>query len=176
MLHRVRLRLTTLMAALVLLLVAGVAIAGPFEDAEAARDRGDYVPRDLDAAQMWFKRAAGNPAADQGTRDDPNYNGNLITRIGRGFGPLEYLKLAGNLHMLAVHRYGEGFTDKYVSERRAMLLEAIKKSMNGTCNIDVPTKKYGKFCDRLQTDDAADRRYMEWIRCIQAADRTCNGP
>src|SRR5713101_8217961 len=100
MLHHVRLRLRTLLAVLLHLVVAGAAVAGPFEDAEAARNRGDYstaiqtyrsladqdraaaqlmlgvmyvkaqgVPQDLDAAQMWFKRAASNPAADQATRD-----------------------------------------------------------------------------------------------------------
>lgn len=78
--------------------------------------------------------------------------------------------------MLSVHRYGGGFTDEAVTERRVLVLEAIKKSMNWTCNIGVPLTKYGKFCDRLEADDDAIQRYMEWIKCIQAADRTCNGP
>ena len=109
MLRRVRLQLTTMMAAL--LVLAATAVAGPFEDAEAARNRGDYatavqayrsladqghaaaqlmlgvmyvkgqgVPPDIDVAQMWFNRAAGNPAADQATRDDANHNRELIVK------------------------------------------------------------------------------------------------
>ena len=43
MLHHVRLHLATLMTALALLVVAGAAFAGSFEDAEAARNRGDFA-------------------------------------------------------------------------------------------------------------------------------------
>ncbi len=38
------------------------------------------VPQDFAVAQMWFKRAAGNPAADQATRDDAIYNIELIAK------------------------------------------------------------------------------------------------
>jgi hypothetical protein len=38
------------------------------------------VPQDLTGAQMWFKRAANNPAADQATRDDANYNSEFISK------------------------------------------------------------------------------------------------
>src|SRR5450830_958585 len=43
MLRHVKLRLTTFLAVLLHLVVAGAAVAGPFEDAEAARNRGDYA-------------------------------------------------------------------------------------------------------------------------------------
>jgi hypothetical protein len=86
-------------------------LASRFQDAEAARNRGDYttaiqtyrsladqghaaaqlalglmyvkaqgVPQDLTVAQIWFKRAVTNPAADQATRDDANYNSEFIAK------------------------------------------------------------------------------------------------
>jgi hypothetical protein len=38
------------------------------------------VPQDLDAAVIWFNRAAGNPVADQATRDDAIYNREFIAK------------------------------------------------------------------------------------------------
>jgi hypothetical protein len=45
------------------------------------------VSQDLAVAQMWFNRAAGNPASDQATRDNAIYNSDLIAKqlaIGGG--------------------------------------------------------------------------------------------
>jgi hypothetical protein len=51
----------------------------------------------------------------------------------------------------------------------------MMKSMGGNCiNSAVPMKKYMNFCQLLNRD--ADPRLMEWIKCVHAADRTCNGP
>ena len=59
--------------------------------------------------------------------------------------------------------------------RGTMLSEEMMKSMGGNCiNSAVPMKKYMNFCQLLNRD--ADPRLMEWIKCVHAADRTCNGP
>jgi len=42
--------------------------------------KGQGVPRDLDAAQAWFKKAAENPAASQDTKNDAIYNHDLIEK------------------------------------------------------------------------------------------------
>jgi hypothetical protein len=42
--------------------------------------RGQGVPQDLDAALIWFKLAAINPAASQATRDDATYNRDFLSK------------------------------------------------------------------------------------------------
>jgi hypothetical protein len=86
---------------------------------------------------------------------------------------LRFRKAAEKL--LGLARRAPGFSDEAVIARGALLAEEMKKSMGRTCtNISVPSKKYGKFCQRLADDDAG-QRFLEWIKCIQTADRTCNG-
>jgi len=56
-----------------------------------------------------------------------------------------------------------------------MLSEDMMKSIGGNCiNVSVPMKTYMNFCRKLSQD--ADPRLMEWIKCIQTSDKTCNSP
>ncbi len=89
---------------------------------------------------------------------------------------LSYRKAADRVGQLSLStgRTAGMSNDAYMA-RGTMLSEGMMKSMGGDCiNSAVPMKKYMNFCQLLNRD--ADPRLMEWIKCIHAADRTCNGP
>lgn len=68
-----------------------------------------------------------------------------------------------------------GLSDRAYLASGSLLAETMMKSMDGNCtNIAVLQRQYMNFCQRLNRD--ADPRLMEWIKCIHASNRTCNGP
>jgi hypothetical protein len=89
---------------------------------------------------------------------------------------LSYRKAADRVGRLSLStgRTAGMSNDAYMA-RGTMLSEEMMKLMGGDCiNSAVPMKKYMNFCQLLIRD--ADPRLMEWIKCVHAADRTCNGP
>jgi hypothetical protein len=89
---------------------------------------------------------------------------------------LSYRKAADKVGELALTSgRTAGLSDKAFTARGQLLSEAMIKSMGGDCiNSAVPMKKYMNFCQQLSR--GADPRLMEWIKCIQASNRTCNAP
>jgi hypothetical protein len=89
---------------------------------------------------------------------------------------LSYRKAADKVgeRSLSTGRTAGVSNDAYVAIG-AMLSENMMKSTGNNCiNVAVPMKKYMNFCQKLSSD--ADPRLMEWIKCIQKADKTCNSP
>jgi hypothetical protein len=89
---------------------------------------------------------------------------------------LSYRKAADRVGQLSLSTgRTAGMSNDAYTARGTMLSEEMMKSMGGNCiNSAVPMKKYMNFCQLLNRD--ADPRLMEWIKCVHAADRTCNGP
>lgn len=89
---------------------------------------------------------------------------------------LSYRKAADKIGELAISSgQTAGVSDEAFVAGSQLMSETMMKSLAGSCiNSAVLLKKYMNFCQRLNRD--ADPRLMEWIKCVHAGDRTCNGP
>jgi hypothetical protein len=89
---------------------------------------------------------------------------------------LSYRKAADKIGELAISSSRTaGVSDEAFMAGSHLMSETMRKLLAGKCiNSAVLLEKYMDFCQRLNRD--ADPRLMEWIKCIHAGDRTCNGP
>jgi hypothetical protein len=89
---------------------------------------------------------------------------------------LSYRKAADKIGELAISSSRTaGVSDEAFMAGSHLMSETMRKLLAGKCiNSAVLLEKYMDFCQRLNRE--ADPRLMEWIKCIHAGDRTCNGP
>jgi hypothetical protein len=88
----------------------------------------------------------------------------------------QYQRAAEKLAQLGISlQTSAGLSKQAYLDFSKVLFQDMKKAMGGTCtNIAILFKKYSDFCVKLSQD--GDPRFLAWIGCIHAKQRTCGGP